>query len=332
MSHPITASELGTLWITYQQSTMTLRMLEYFMAKSEDETARSIMNRFHGQEKQSVETVKTLFRNEGAALPVGFVPEDVNPAAPRLYDHGFDILFLRLYTEIGMGIHTLNIGMAYREDIVNFYKDLTAANQECYNACTQYLLGRGFLSRSPYVTMPRSAEFVERTTYLGGITPFSPKRTLNTVELAHLYHAMESNTVGMQMILGFAQCARSDEVRKYMREGAELAKNFIGQLGDLLIQSNVQAPSVPGGTVTRSTAAPFSDKLMMYCVSLLCTFSIGGNSLGTAFSLRNDLPAKITVFLKDIFEYAHKGAKLMIRHGWMEEPPQVEERNELIGV
>jgi hypothetical protein len=57
---------------------------------------------------------------------------------------------------------------------------------------------------------------------------------------------------------------------------------------------------------------------------------MGSNSLGTAFSLRNDLPAKMTIFMKDTFEYAHKGAKIMIKNGWMEEPPQMEERKQII--
>jgi hypothetical protein len=44
---------------------------------------------------------------------------------------------------------------------------------------------------------------------------------------------------------------------------------------------------------------------------------MGSNSLGTAFSLRNDLSAKNGIFMKDIFEYAHKGAKIMIKMvGW----------------
>ncbi|MCC3649178.1 MAG: DUF3231 family protein [Bacillota bacterium] len=82
--------------------------------------------------------------------------------------------------------------------------------------------------------------------------------------------------------------------------------------------------------ITSNETAPFSDKLMIYCISLFCSFSIGKNAIGTAFSLRNDIPAKAAIFTKDIFEYAHRGAKIMIQNGWMEEPPQMEERRNLI--
>jgi hypothetical protein len=46
--------------------------------------------------------------------------------------------------------------------------------------------------------------------------------------------------------------------------------------------------------------------------------------------MRNDLPAKMSIFMKDIFEYSHKGAKIMIKNGWMEEPPQMEKRKQII--
>ena len=39
----ITSSELGVLWLTYQEKTMILRMLEYFIEKADDEKAKKIM-------------------------------------------------------------------------------------------------------------------------------------------------------------------------------------------------------------------------------------------------------------------------------------------------
>ncbi|WP_326847733.1 DUF3231 family protein [Priestia endophytica] len=159
--------------------------------------------------------------------------------------------------------------------------------------------------------------------YLGVLNPIKGKRSLNTVEMAHIYHAIESNMMGMQMIFGFAQCAENKEIGKFFSEGGELAKNMIKELGNFFLEDNIPVPGIAGGNVTTSTIPPFSDKMMLYCVSLFCSFSLGGNSLGTAFSMRNDLPRKLSVFMKDIFQYAHEGAKIMIKHGWMEEPPQI---------
>ena len=51
--------------------------------------------------------------------------------------------------------------------------------------------------------------------------------------------------------------------------------------------------------------------------------------LGTAFSMRNDLPIKLALISKDILDYARKGSKIMIKYKWMEQPPQMEDRNNL---
>ncbi|WP_426452031.1 DUF3231 family protein [Paenibacillus sp. S-38] len=328
----ITSSELGALWITYQQKTMVSRMLEYFIEKADDEKATKIMTDLYNEIGPYVKKITEVFQSEGAVIPVGFTSQDVNKEVPKLYDNGFDIMFVRLMKEISMALHTLNITMSYREDIVMLFKELTSITQGVYNSCTQYLNEKGMTARPPYVSMPKSVEFVKDTSYLGGlaINPFSEKRTLNTVEVAHLYHAIETNITGMQMITGFAQCANDPEVKKFFLKGAELAKSIIKELQETLLQSGIQTPGPSGGNATRSTVSPFSDKMMMYCTSLFCSFSIGGNSVGTAFSLRNDLPAKIVIIMKDIFQYAHEGAKIMIRNGWMEEPPQMEQRKQLI--
>ena len=57
--------------------------------------------------------------------------------------------------------------------------------------------------------------------------------------------------------------------------------------------------------------------------------NLGFTALGTSFSMRNDLPVKLGLISEDTFNYAKKGAKIMIKHKWMEEPPQMEDRNQL---
>lgn len=326
----ITSSELGTLWLTYQEKTMILRMLEYFIEKADDEKAKDIMTNLHAELDVYVGKIVKIFEEEGAVIPVGYTAQDVNKDVPKLYDNGFDIIFVRLLKQISMGLHSLNLTMTYREDINMLFEGLTALTQNYFRICTQYLLEKGLLVRSPYVSMPKSVEFVKNNSYLGGIAlnPLSKKRPLNTVEISHVHKAIESNLTGLQLILGFGQCADDREVKQFFNEGAELAKGIIKELSEVFIQTNLPIPQSPGGNATRSTVAPFSDKLMMYCTSLFCSFSMGSNSLGTAFSLRNDLSAKNAIFIKDIFEYAHNGAKIMIKNGWMEEPPQMEDRKQ----
>src|SRR3954469_238959 len=296
----LSSSELGTLWMTYQQKTMIQRMLEYFIEQADDDRAKEIMQDAHMKIMNYLEEIKTILKNEGAVIPVGFTEKDVNIGVPKLYDNMFDIMFLRLLKAISMGLHTLHISMAYRKDIVLLYKELTAFTQSVYDECVDYSQKKDVLPRPPAVSMPKSVEFADGTNYMSGFNLFSEKRALNTVEVAHLYNAIESNIIGMQMITGFAQVANEPEVKKYFIKGKELAKKIVTDFTQIFLQSDIQPPSTWGANATDSKVAPFSDKLMMYCTSIFCGLGLGANALGTAFSLRSDLPLIMANTAKDV--------------------------------
>ena len=133
----------------------------------------------------------------------------------------------------------------------------------------------------------------------------------------------------MQLMTGFAQAARENEVKKYFIDGKELGKKVITEFSNMLLQSDIQAPSGWAGKATDSTTSPFSDKLMMYLVSLISSATVGVSAVGTSFSLRSDLHLKLVITAKNAFDFAKEGGLIMIDHRWMEEPPQMEDRNQL---
>ncbi|MDO6851572.1 DUF3231 family protein [Priestia megaterium] len=326
----ISSSEVGTLWLTYQEKTMILRILEYFIEKSDDQQAKNIMGGLWQQLSYYVTKIKKIFQEQGVVIPIGFNQEDVNLEAPKLYDNGFDIMFVRILKEISMGMYTLNMNMAYQDEVMEIYEGLTSVTQKVYKLSTLYLLEKGILTLPPKVTMPKSSEFIENKSYLNGFNPFNDKRALNDIELGYLHHGIETNNIGMQLITGFAQCAEDKEVKQYFVKGKELAKKQIKVFGDILLESDVQFSATSGSTVTTSKVAPFSQKLMMFCIYLLNGFGIVGSSFGTIFSLRKDVSMKTALIAKDIYFYADEGVKIMIKNGWLEEPPQMEDRPNLI--
>jgi hypothetical protein len=61
----ITSSELGTLWLTYQEKTMILRILEYFIEKADDEKAKDIMTNLYGEIDNYVGISQKLYKMKG---------------------------------------------------------------------------------------------------------------------------------------------------------------------------------------------------------------------------------------------------------------------------
>jgi hypothetical protein len=130
----------------------------------------------------------------------------------------------------------------------------------------------------------------------------------------------------VQLITGFAQVAQDKEVRDYFVKGKQLAQKQIKLFEEILLKSDVQFSATSGSTVTTSTIAPFSEKMMMHTIFLLNGFSTVGQAFGELFTLRNDISLKQALVAREIYTYHREGIKLKIKHGWFEEPPQMENR------
>lgn len=325
----ISASELGNLWQAYMEKTMLLRVLEYFIEQRNDDEGKVILQNQHDKETLNVNAIKNIFDKEGAVIPEGYTEKDVNKKASRLYDGDFDLLYIRLMTEVLMPLYTLHLGMSYRKDIRELYNRFIDDIRDISNQVTELLLSKGVLVHPPIVPLPKEVEYVKGTSYMSGMNIIKPDRVLNTIEIGLLYQSLEINTIGMQLMTSFAQVAENEEVKKYFIKGKELAKEVAATMHKLLIDSDIQPPSIWAGEVTESTLSPFSDKLMMYSANMLSVFGLSGTAFGTSFSLRNDLTLKTAKIMKETFGFAKEGGKIMIEHGWMEEPPQAADRKKL---
>lgn len=328
--NPISSSEVGTLWQTYQEKTMIMRFLEYFIQKADDQEARNLLGGLWQELNFYVKEMEKVFDEQGMIKPVGFTSEDVNIEAPKLYDNGFDIMFIRVLKQVSMGLYTLNMNMAYNNRVMSIYEGLTTITQKIYKLATNYLLEKGILSLPPKVTMPKKTEFIESKKYMKGMKLFGDKRALNDLEVGILHHNLESNNIGLKLITGFAQCARNKEVKQYFLQGKDLAKKQMKMMEKILEDSDITPIVSPGGTVTTSTVPPFSDKLMMHCIYILNGFGLVGAGSGAFFSLRNDLSMKSILLAKDVFFFAQEGIEIKIKNGWFEEPPQMEDRAAII--
>jgi hypothetical protein len=327
---PLSSSEIGTLWLTYMEKTLILRITEYFLEKTEDQEAKNILGMCWQEVNYYTDLMKMVFEQQGIAVPIGFNNQDVNLEAPKLFDNGFDIMLLRVLKKMSMGLYTISMNMSYRVDVMTIYEGLTAATQKLYKLATLYLLRKGILTLPPKVTMPKTTEFIKSNEYLEGLNPFSQKRTLNLIELGILHQGIEGNNVGFQLMTGFSQSAQDKEVKEYCIKGMKLAKKQIQTFEEMLLKSNVHFSATSGSTVTTSTIPPFSDKLLMHCIAFLNGFAIVGMSFGTFFSLRKDITMQSTLIAKDVFFYGQEGINLMIKKGWFEEPPQMEDRSQII--
>ncbi len=326
----LSSGELGILWSTYQTRTLFHHMLGKFTQQTTDPKAKKLMNDYLARSPELIEDIKQIFEKEHAVVPQGFSEKDVFADAPRLFDDEFHVMLLRMLAKTTIGFNGVNMSMSYRADVRAFYEKALKFSVDVYNETTDYLTDQGILPRTPYVTMPKGVTFIDEAKYMSGIQLFGNKRAINTIEMAYIHSIIKENSLGIQLMAGFAQTAKESDIKEYFNRGKELAKKIVSDMSEILIQSDIHFPGPWAGKATDSTAPLFSDKLMMYMINILTSFSLSGSSLGMAFSMRGDLPAKLGKILSDTLAFAQDGGWLMIKHRWMEEPPQMEDRNAII--
>jgi hypothetical protein len=326
----ITSSEVGVLWMSYMMKSLLKIMVGFFAQKTMEQKAKDILANYVANTQLHIDEIRQIFEKEKAVLPQAFSSKDVFADAPSLFDDMFHIMFLRTLAKAMLAFNSLHEAMSYRQDVRDYFAKAWAFAKDIYNECTIYLTEQGVLARPPYVTMPKEVEFIEEKRYMSSLQMLRSKRSLNTLEIAYIYQIIEWNIFGIQLMTGFAQVAKEREVREYFFRGKEISKKIVSELSSLMLDSDIHAPATWAGKATDSTVPPFSDKMMMYLSNIIASSAITGTSMGMAFSMRSDLPRKLAMVALDSERYAKDGGQLMISYGWLEEPPQMEDRNELI--
>ncbi|MFC3040729.1 DUF3231 family protein [Virgibacillus xinjiangensis] len=316
----LTSPEIASLWTTYMNNSMSSCMLKYFIEKTQDTDILPILEHALEIAEEIMEDIKAIYEKENHAIPVAFnESEDVNFQAPALYSDSFHLRFVHNMARHGMTSYGASFAGSTRSDVRELNSKAIDLTRKLYNESLQVSLEKGLYSRAASIPIPDKVEFVEKQGYLTGW--FGERRPMNSIEIMHFYNNMERNAVGKALLLGFAQTSSSKEVSNYMVRGAHIANKVIEMLAGILAEENLSQSPTLDSEVLHSTTQPFSDKLMMFQVSMLIGLSVGyyGVALGTV--ARRDLGSKFVRITMEAVQYAEDGANIMINHGWMEKPP-----------
>lgn len=324
----LTAGELAVLWSQYQADTMVICVLKHFEAKLEDPDIRPVLEFAIEKALNHIKVIREIFNSDKYPIPIGFNDSDVNVDAPRLFSDVFLAMYLRHMAMLGMTAGAIAVGMCARSDVSIIIMDIMADAVELHDKARKLLLVKGLYIRSPALSTPDKVEFVSKQSFLTGF--FGEKRSLTAMEIAHLFFNGSTNTLGKALMMGFAQVAGSPDVKDFMQRGKNISSKHIKLLSDTLIKEDLPAPMTCESTVTDSTTAPFSDKLMVFHTNIMIAQGLGNYSGAIAVSQRRDIGLLYARLLPEIGLYAEDGLKIMIENQWMEEPPQANNRDAIV--
>ena len=323
----ITASELASLWMQYENDSLSRCILLYFINHAKDENIREVLQYALELAENHLEKVKQFLTQENYPIPIGFTNEDVTVEAPPLFTDTYMIVYLQIMAIHGMTRYSGAVSISIREDQRQYFIKCSYETMELYNRATNILLHKGIISKPPTLNNKQKIDFVKEQTFLRGW--FGKRRPINAVEISAAYLNMQKTLMKIVLELGFSQVARSTEVRDYMERGRKLCEKHFNILTSMLEEDNLHAPRTFESEVTDSTVPPFSDKLMLYHVVTLLSAAIAYYGEALSVCQRRDLSVDYARMITEMGLLAEDGANLLIDNGWMEQPPTATDRGDL---
>ncbi|SDI03510.1 DUF3231 family protein [Alteribacillus bidgolensis] len=323
----LTSAEISQLWGSYQNDTLAVCVLRYFLEHVEDNDIRTVLKYALEISQSHVKTLTSIFSDENFPIPVGFTENDVNVNAPRLYSDAFVLFYLQQIGKLGLNAHSVSTALSARPDLHQYFMECLNEYGNLHGMANDILLAKGLYVRPPYMPYPDKVDFVTKQRFLSGW--FGKRRPLVSLEISNLHDNIQRNSLGTAMVMGFSQVATSKNVSQYMVRGKEIAAKHTEIFGSILREGDIPVPVSWDSEVTTSTTAPFSDKLMMFHTTALIAIGMGYYGTSMATTMRRDIQVHYSRLTMELGKYAEDGANIMIENGWMENPPQAPDRNEL---
>lgn len=328
--HPqLTSSEIACIWTAYMNDSMSKCILGYFLNSVKDEDMLPVIQLAYKLSSSHIEKLTKIYQDEDLPLPTGFTDNDVNLNAPRLYTDPFMLSYIAHMAKVGLIAYGGFVSMSARKDIKTYFMQGLQETSDLYDKSTDVLLSKGLFIRAPYIPYQTQTDFVDSNKYLSGYSMFSKQRSLNAIEISHLYMNGLTNQIGSKLSLSFAQTSSNKDVQKWMLKGRDISQKHMKIFADALTSNDVQAPVSADVSITDSTTPPFSDKLMMFHMSLLSAAGTGNYATSAAASQRTDLVLNYERLSLEVALYAKDGADIMIKNEWMEQPPTTADKDKL---
>ena len=324
----LSSSELANIWTNYMNDTLAICTIGRFLAHVEDVEIKSTLEYALSLSHEHVKKLTSIFNEEQLQIPDGFSEKtDIILDSPRLYSDDFYLFYLQNIAKLGLAAYTLSLSNSARLDMWEYYTECLNESAKLLNKSSEIMLIKGTFIRSPFIPDQHKVEYVQEQSYLDGI--FGKHRPMNVIEITNIYFNLTQNQLGRSLLMGFSQVAKTKAVREYFVRGRNIADKHVELFGSILSLEYLPSSSAWDTLPTDSTVAPFSEKLMMFHTITLIGAGVGhyGTSLGT--SMRSDLSLHFTRIMAEVMKYAADGARLMIKQGWLEQPPHAVDRDKL---
>ncbi|MGG1676930.1 DUF3231 family protein [Neobacillus sp. NRS-1170] len=322
----LSSAEIGGLWATYLQESMSICLIKYFIYHNHDEEIKSLLQQSLEISESHVQQIAFIFKNEEIPIPDGFSENDIDLTAPPVFYDMFALSFVFSVSRLGMINTSFITANVARKDVMEFFVNMINQASYLYQTSTTLMLSKGIYDRPPMIPYPKHVEYIKKKSYIKG---FGEKRPLNSIELTEIFFNIERNYFSILLCMGLLQVVKDKEIHSYIKEGKAISEKQIRIFNDILMKEELLGNVPLTMEVTDATFSPFSDKLVVMLFHSLNAIDITLLGHALSLSMRTDLAVQYQKFMLEIMLYAEKGFNILVERGWAQQAPQAVDRKTL---
>lgn len=323
----LTAPEISNLWTHYVRETMSVCVNKYVLVHIQDGEIRSVFDEALNLSQQHLQKMTEFFNLESFPIPQGFTDEDVDVNTPPIFS---DLLWLEYLHDMvthGLSGFALAFSTSTHPDIRGFYHQCNNEAMSLFNKSLDLLISKGVHHRPPSISIPQKVDFVTEQNFTAGW--FVPTRPLNCMEINNVYFNLRKSILAKEIFIGFSQVAKLKEVRQFMTKGTYTAQKHIEIFSNIMHDDHISTPHLWDSDITNTTTSPFTDKLLMFHAGYMFSVAIAYYGAALTTSLRKDLAKECEAAIIRDLKILDYWSEIMIKHGWLEQPPMAEDRKAL---
>ena len=145
----LSVSEISHLWTSYQNDSMAICGIKYFLANIEDNDIREVLEYALEISIQHIEKVKTILNDADYPIPQGFTEKDVNLDAPRLFSDKLMMYHIAALVGSGIGQYGMAMSTSPRHDLGVMYTRLTGEIMHYSEDGANLMINNGWMEQPP---------------------------------------------------------------------------------------------------------------------------------------------------------------------------------------
>jgi hypothetical protein len=318
-------TNISNLWQAYVCNSLYVCFNKHALQTIEDEKIRNVYALSQQIAENHVQQLKELFSQFDFSIPIGFTDADVNLKAPRLFTDHFLLFSLNEMAAHGAIGYSLSLSTSVSKQVQDFNVNAFKASSDLYNKSLELMQELKLFDDFPDVPLPGNPEFAHKQNFMASLIKVPP-RPLDIIEITSIYTNLRKTIMHKALAIAYSQTASTKEVKDMMVKSIETPEKNIDEFAKVLHDDFIPAPRYWDNHITDSTIAPFSDKLMLMQIATLISLAISNYGSGMSVSTRLDLGLLYTTAIARKGKLGLDFANLMIKHGWLEQPPLAADR------